>query len=577
MTQEATQKPSGKIPVTPPGTQDATNGGTTSDPAVQSIDLSGQVLGNDFRLLRRLGAGGMGQVYLGEQLSLKRQVAVKLLRADLANNDVSRKRFKTEAEAVAKLAHANIVQVYHISEQDSHHFMVLEYVEGWNLRDYLDRKGPPDLPIALAIMRQVASALARASEVGIIHRDIKPENILLTRKAEVKVADFGLSRIVTDGQPTQQSLTQSGTTMGTPLYMSPEQVQGQALDCRTDIYSFGVTCYHMLAGQPPFMADNSFAVAVQHVQNEPLPLHDLRPDLPPDLCAMVHTMMAKKPDDRYQNAREILKELKRLSEQSSSSLAAATGNGTSPAGLAAMLRRTDAERRKLWITVGSFLGIAVVGSAVGAFLKNQDNTRQTDASLVAAESKKEPPPRSRLEEREADLIKRIKESEQPEDNKDQAAAAKVLWDGVCDRIDLAHFYLYDLKQRDLDRADKVFAAMRKSKVKDYKDLGNIGEAVVLAFRDKSEESVKLFADHGVAKQLTALRVQLGPLGASHFAKVLKMVRDALNHDHSNYQQQSKTFPKELQFLENFEPGNRAGGGFPRIKDGTSPRSDSKPQ
>ena len=243
-----------------------------------SVDLSGQTLG-DFQIIRRLGEGGMGQVYLAEQISLKRKVALKLLRADLAANPTALARFKAEAEAVAQATHANIVQVYAIGEVNGLNYMALEYVEGRNLRQFLEKKGPPEVMLALSIMRQVAAALQRASELGIIHRDIKPENILLTRKGEVKVADFGLSRIF--GDDTQPlNLTQSGVTMGTPLYMSPEQVEGKPVDPRTDIYSFGVTCYHMLAGQPPFRGSSAFEVAIQHVQKQPKPLAEIRPDLP---------------------------------------------------------------------------------------------------------------------------------------------------------------------------------------------------------------------------------------------------------------------------------------------------------
>src|SRR5262249_16989453 len=151
-------------------------------------DWSGRTLG-EFAILRRLGKGGMGQVYLAEQISLKRKVAIKILRPELAANQSSLKRFRIEAENVAKLPHANIVQIYAIGEQDGVPYMALEYVEGRNLRDYIHRKGPPELPVCLSIMRQIASALARAGEQGFVHRDIKPENILLTRKGEVKVAD----------------------------------------------------------------------------------------------------------------------------------------------------------------------------------------------------------------------------------------------------------------------------------------------------------------------------------------------------------------------------------------------------
>src|SRR5947209_18487041 len=222
---ESVTQPAPPPPPDPPG-----GGAPAAGP-----DLTGRTL-SGFQILRRLGQGGMGQVYLAEQLSLKRKVALKILRADVASSPTSLQRFKAEAEAVARATHANIVQVYEFGESAGQHYMALEYVEGRNLREYLTRKGPPDVPLALAIMHQVAAALQRASELGIIHRDIKPENILLTRKGEVKVADFGLSRCLAEPGVQGPHLTQSHVTMGTPLYMSPEQVEGKkTIDHRTDI------------------------------------------------------------------------------------------------------------------------------------------------------------------------------------------------------------------------------------------------------------------------------------------------------------------------------------------------------
>jgi serine/threonine-protein kinase len=275
-------------------------------------DWSGRTIG-EFHILRLLGRGGMGRVYLAEQKSLKRKVAIKMLRPELAANRTALQRFYIEAQAVARLNHANIVQIYGVWEQNGLHYMALEYVEGRNLRDYLARKGPPELAIALSLMRQIAAALQRAHEAGFIHRDVKPENILLTRKGEVKVTDFGLSRCFAESsQPT--NLTQSGVAMGTPLYMSPEQVQGKNADTRSDIYSFGVTCFHMLAGEPPFRGATAFDVAMRQVQDEPPALAGLRPDLPPELCAMVHKMMEKAPDNRYQSFKDIQRDLNKLRE-----------------------------------------------------------------------------------------------------------------------------------------------------------------------------------------------------------------------------------------------------------------------
>ena len=184
-------------------------------------------------------------------------------------------------------------------------------MQGRNLKEFIARKGPLDLPVALVILRQVAAALQAAGEAGIVHRDIKPENILLTRKGEAKVADFGLAQLTLQGE--KVALTQIGVTMGTPLYMSPEQVNGKPLDARSDLYSFGVMAYHMLAGKPPFLGDTPLAVAVQHLNVECPPLKELRPDLPEVVSRFVKKLMAKKRDDRYPNATAVLQDLKQLS------------------------------------------------------------------------------------------------------------------------------------------------------------------------------------------------------------------------------------------------------------------------
>lgn len=293
-------------------TQDNAPAKTVNSQAVdQSLpNLTGRTLG-DYLILRKLGEGGMGQVYLARQLSLKREVALKLLRDDLSKNPTALMRFQAEAEAVARLNHPNIVHIHQMGEAEGLRFMALEYVDGRNLRDHLARKGPPDLPVTMSIIRQVVHAIQQAHENGIVHRDIKPENILVTRKVEVKVTDFGLSRYFT-GETAALNLTQSGVTVGTPLYMSPEQVQGHLVDHRSDIYSLGVTCFHLLAGEPPFRGATAFDVALKHVQDPPPPLGELCPDLPAELCAMIHKMMAKKPDDRYSSGREILRDLAKI-------------------------------------------------------------------------------------------------------------------------------------------------------------------------------------------------------------------------------------------------------------------------
>jgi eukaryotic-like serine/threonine-protein kinase len=271
-------------------------------------DLTGLIL-DDFRVEKILGRGGMGEVYLATQVSLNRSVALKVLRPDFASNPTYLGRLKTEATAVAKLNHPNIVHVYTLGCVDDIHFIAMEYVQGTNLRDYIAKKGALDLPLAYSIMKQTGQAIGAAGEIGLIHRDVKPENILLTRKGRVKVADFGLCRDQ-DGQ--RMHLTQSGVTMGTPLYMSPEQAQGHEVDHRSDLYSLGVTFYHMLAGAPPFRAESALALALKQVRETPRSMLVHRADLPSELDNLVLKLMAKSPAARYQSAGEMLADLTKL-------------------------------------------------------------------------------------------------------------------------------------------------------------------------------------------------------------------------------------------------------------------------
>lgn len=284
---------------------DNTGGGEISQTRVVGAQLG------EFKLLRRLGKGGMAEVWLAEQTSLKRNVALKLLRSELMEDENSVKRFQTEAKAAAGLNHSNIVQVYTVGCEKGQHFIAQEYVHGQTLKALLQKRGPLDLPLGLMIMRQVAAALQAAGERGIVHRDIKPENIMITKKGEVKVADFGLAQLQ-GGE--RLNLTQEGVTMGTPLYMSPEQVSGHQVDQRSDIYSFGVTCYHMLSGAPPFRGENAVSVAVKHLHEHPQPIGELRPDLPAAVCQMLERMIAKRPEDRYRDAAAIVNDVRKLAK-----------------------------------------------------------------------------------------------------------------------------------------------------------------------------------------------------------------------------------------------------------------------
>ena len=252
--------------------------------------------------MRLLGSGAMADVYLAEQLSLGRNVAVKVLRADALRHPAAIERFEQEARAAASLVHGNIVQVHEVACVEGLNFLAEEYVAGPTLRAWLSARGPLDPRQALAVLGQVGSALARAAQQGIVHRDIKPENLLLTQAGDVKVADFGLVRVLSE----DSELTRDGMTLGTPLYMSPEQAEGRPVDARSDIYSLGATVYHLLAGRPPFTGASAIAVAMAHIK-DPLPaLAVVRPDLPAGLCEIVERMLAKDPDDRFESPQDLL-------------------------------------------------------------------------------------------------------------------------------------------------------------------------------------------------------------------------------------------------------------------------------
>jgi eukaryotic-like serine/threonine-protein kinase len=446
-------------------------------PAAPPADLSGKSF-DDYRIIRRLGQGGMGAVYLADQVSLKRRVALKFLRPELSANPLSLKRFRAEAEAVARINHANIVQVYAIGETDGLHYMALEYVDGRNLRDLVVKKGPPDLPICLAIMRQVASALQRASEAGIVHRDIKPENILITRHVDVKVADFGLSRLL--GPDQDLHLTQSGMTLGTPLYMSPEQVRGQPLDPRSDVYSFGVTCYYMLAGQPPFHGLTAIEVALKHCEAEPPPLQTLRPDLPAELCTFVHRLMHKDPAQRPQSGREILQQLAQNFRAPpivddpfvSLSLAEPLNSGVSP--FAATQPMPAARNR--WRTSAIFAGALVAALAVGAGIKLLHNA--VAAPTVVTDDQ---PNLEIVSNHERMLLLAVEENTNPKPDKMREALQY--------HVRLGLLYL---DQRRFDEAERYFDELQKrsNAPAQYTLLGYLGTAITLTYRDSAESTAK---------------------------------------------------------------------------------------
>jgi serine/threonine protein kinase len=278
----------------------------------------GQAFGS-FEILSLLGEGGMGQVYLALDLRLGRKVALKFLPRSFTNDPDQLRRFEQEARAASSLNHPNILTVHEIGEVKGRRFIAMEYVDGEMLRTRI-AGGPFNTGGVLNIAEQLASALAAAHAAGIVHRDIKPENIMLRRDALVKVLDFGLAKLTQPedagpDDPTRSPKTSAGVVMGTTAYMSPEQARGQIVDARSDIWSLGVVVYEMVAGHAPFEGKTNSDVLVSILEREPKLLTSLSAKVPEALDWIVTKALTKDRDDRYQTARELLTDIRRLKQR----------------------------------------------------------------------------------------------------------------------------------------------------------------------------------------------------------------------------------------------------------------------
>ena len=264
----------------------------------------GKMLDNRYEILEIIGTGGMAMVYKAHCHRLNRLVAIKVLKEELADDADFRRRFQDESQAVAMLSHPNIVSVYDVSHSSDTEYIVMEPIDGITLKQYMQQKGALPWREALHFITQIMKALSHAHSRGIIHRDIKPQNIMILRDGTVKVADFGIARLVSS---TQSTLTQEA--LGSVHYISPEQAKGSHIDARSDIYSAGVVLYEMLTGRLPFEGDSPVAVAIQHISSVPLSPRELNPDIQEGLEAIVMKAMAQKVQNRYSSADEMLADL----------------------------------------------------------------------------------------------------------------------------------------------------------------------------------------------------------------------------------------------------------------------------
>jgi len=284
--------------------------------------VPGRTTLGSYRILEKLGAGGMGTVYLARDARLGRRVALKLLPEHFARDAELVRRFEQEARAASVLNHPNIITVHEIGESEGRRFIVTEFVEGRTLRERLG-EGRFDVGDALDICAQVAGALAKAHDAGIVHRDIKPENVMVDEEGHVKVLDFGIAKQVaqapsidTEAPTTARVVnTASGVVLGTSTYMSPEQLRGQELDARTDIWSLGVLFYEMVAGRAPFEAQTYGDLIVAILHGEPPPLSDFGVEPSEEIGAVLSRALAKDKDARWPSAKELQNELRRLKRQ----------------------------------------------------------------------------------------------------------------------------------------------------------------------------------------------------------------------------------------------------------------------
>lgn len=264
----------------------------------------GHLLGGRYKIISVLGEGGMANVYLAEDIILQRKVAVKVLRLDLQKDPQTIQRFQREALSTSELSHPHIVSILDVGTDGNCHYLVMDYVDGFDLEEYIQHNNPIPLPKVIDIMDQILSAVALAHKHNVIHRDLKPQNILMDKKGNIKIVDFGIAIALN-----QSTMTQTNTAMGSVHYMSPEQARGSMATKQSDIYSLGIILYKLLTGTVPFTGENAVAVALKHFQEKTPSLRDKNPNVPQALENVVFKATAKDPRDRYKSALEMKADL----------------------------------------------------------------------------------------------------------------------------------------------------------------------------------------------------------------------------------------------------------------------------
>jgi serine/threonine-protein kinase len=358
---------------------------------VKEPDLTGKNLSN-YKIIEKLGKGGMATVYKAHELSLNRIVALKVLSSKLSEDAEYIKRFQREAQAAAQLNHQNIVQIYAIGEEEGIHYFAMEHIKGKTLSDIKKDKGILDSAYSVNVIKQVAEALSEAHKAGLIHRDIKPSNIMIDSTGKAKVTDFGIAYVI----EAKTKLTRDGSIIGTPEYLSPEQCEGKKVDGRSDIYSLGVTLYEILTGKTPYEADTPVSMLMKIVKGTFPPIGEVNPNVPEQLQKIVEKMMQTNPDNRYANADELIKALDELDSTILASKKEEPLADKEAKDITAQIEsdyKVERKSKQMWIAaaVVAVIILLVAGAfaAKELFFTDKSEIQQVSSSPVSSETEQE--------------------------------------------------------------------------------------------------------------------------------------------------------------------------------------------